>query len=278
MSTASRGNRSPRTAPASGRAPAGVHGAGGVCDAGGAAADAQRQARSQGAARAGGLRLAAGYLAPSTPEEILLCELVAELLGLERVGLADNFFHLGGDSISSIRLVSRARERGLSSHPGMCSSIPFWATSHSPHAAAPPSCRTSSPTSPKDRCQRPRLFAGSLHKTIRGRTSIKRCCCRPPHKLDETALIAALQALLDHHDVLRLRVSQDGGLLIPLAGAVRASSCLQRISLAGLAAAQRQEHCAAPSRTAQAASTLMQAKSCRPSGRTPSKTNPAGCS
>ena len=60
-----------------------------------------------------GTGLAADYVAPATPEETLLCDLVAELLGLARVGLADNFFHLGGDSISSIRLVSRAREHGL---------------------------------------------------------------------------------------------------------------------------------------------------------------------
>ena len=46
-----------------------------------------------------GSGLAAGYVAPTTPEEILLCELVAELLGIERVGLADNFFHLGGHSL-----------------------------------------------------------------------------------------------------------------------------------------------------------------------------------
>ena len=60
-----------------------------------------------------GSGLAADYVAPATPGEVLLCDLVAELLGLERVGLADNFFHLGGDSISTIQLVSRVREHGL---------------------------------------------------------------------------------------------------------------------------------------------------------------------
>src|SRR5690606_13449250 len=35
------------------------------------------------------------YVAPTTPEEVLLCRLVAELVGTERVGLADHFFHLG---------------------------------------------------------------------------------------------------------------------------------------------------------------------------------------
>ena len=58
-----------------------------------------------------GSGLAAGYIAPTTPEEILLCELVAELLGLERVGLADNFFHLGGHSLLATRLAAQIRSR-----------------------------------------------------------------------------------------------------------------------------------------------------------------------
>ncbi len=58
-----------------------------------------------------GSGLAAGYVAPSTPEEILLCELVAELLGLDRVGLADNFFHLGGHSLMATRLAAQIRSR-----------------------------------------------------------------------------------------------------------------------------------------------------------------------
>ena len=58
-----------------------------------------------------GSGLAAGYVAPTTPEEILLCDLVAELLGLERVGLADNFFHLGGHSLMATRLAAEVRKR-----------------------------------------------------------------------------------------------------------------------------------------------------------------------
>ncbi|HEV2147852.1 MAG TPA: non-ribosomal peptide synthetase, partial [Longimicrobiaceae bacterium] len=56
---------------------------------------------------------ASGYTAPSTPAERILAELWAELLRVERVGVHENFFELGGDSILSIQIVARARERGL---------------------------------------------------------------------------------------------------------------------------------------------------------------------
>ncbi|MGC7102160.1 non-ribosomal peptide synthase/polyketide synthase [Amycolatopsis lurida] len=54
------------------------------------------------------------YVAPRTEREQVLAEVWADLLGLDRVGVHDNFFDLGGDSILSIQSVSRARERGLS--------------------------------------------------------------------------------------------------------------------------------------------------------------------
>ncbi|WP_424887337.1 amino acid adenylation domain-containing protein, partial [Streptomyces sp. XH2] len=50
---------------------------------------------------------------PRTPRERILSDLFAELLGVAEVGADDGFFALGGDSIVSIQLVSRAREAGL---------------------------------------------------------------------------------------------------------------------------------------------------------------------
>ncbi|MFI6254232.1 amino acid adenylation domain-containing protein, partial [Streptomyces sp. NPDC051016] len=54
---------------------------------------------------------------PRTPLEETLGALVAEVLGLERVGVDDDFFALGGDSIVAMQLVARARAAGLAFSP-----------------------------------------------------------------------------------------------------------------------------------------------------------------
>jgi amino acid adenylation domain-containing protein len=47
------------------------------------------------------------FVAPRTPTESALAQIWAEVLHLERVGIGDNFFDLGGDSLLAIRLIDR---------------------------------------------------------------------------------------------------------------------------------------------------------------------------
>ena len=54
---------------------------------------------------------------PSAPEAVLAA-LVADVLQLEHVPLGDSFFELGGDSITSMEFVSRARAAGFAISPG----------------------------------------------------------------------------------------------------------------------------------------------------------------
>lgn len=53
------------------------------------------------------------YAAPATEVENQLAAIWGDVLGLEQVGVNDNFFKLGGDSIVSIQLVSALRSMGL---------------------------------------------------------------------------------------------------------------------------------------------------------------------
>ncbi|MBA6304369.1 non-ribosomal peptide synthetase [Colwellia sp. MB02u-14] len=54
------------------------------------------------------------YTEPSTEIESKLCEIWQSVIRLERVGIFDNFFEIGGDSILSIQVVAQANKQGLS--------------------------------------------------------------------------------------------------------------------------------------------------------------------
>jgi len=53
------------------------------------------------------------YIAPRTELEERLAAIWSQVLGVKQVGILDNFFDLGGDSIMSIQVVGHARRKGL---------------------------------------------------------------------------------------------------------------------------------------------------------------------
>ncbi|NNF13171.1 MAG: amino acid adenylation domain-containing protein [Gemmatimonadetes bacterium] len=57
------------------------------------------------------------YRSPGTPTEVALARIWSDVLGGIRVGLDDDFFELGGDSISAIRVAARAAKAGMTLDP-----------------------------------------------------------------------------------------------------------------------------------------------------------------
>ncbi|MCC6179261.1 MAG: SDR family oxidoreductase, partial [Chloroflexi bacterium] len=62
------------------------------------------------APEAGRIEQTTGYTAPRTSAETRIAEIWANILGLERVGIHDNFFDLGGDSLLLIRVHHALRQ------------------------------------------------------------------------------------------------------------------------------------------------------------------------
>lgn len=53
------------------------------------------------------------YVAPRNSKEEIIATIWQEVLGIESVGINDNFFALGGDSIIAIQFISRAKKQGI---------------------------------------------------------------------------------------------------------------------------------------------------------------------
>ncbi|MGO1056271.1 amino acid adenylation domain-containing protein [Crossiella sp. CA198] len=166
----------------------------------------------------------AGYRAPDTEAERVLCALFADLLSVARVGVDDSFFALGGDSILSVQLISRARAAGLSitardvfEHPTVAALAA--ATPATPAAAGDPIGLA--PATP------------ILHQvTGRGgdfdRFTQSAWLIVPPG-LPGDGLAAVAQSIVDTHDALRSRYTPGPVLEVLPRGAVTAASLVRRV-------------------------------------------------
>jgi aryl carrier-like protein len=61
--------------------------------------------------------LAGARIAPRTGMEVLLAELWRDVLDVQSVGVYDDFFEMGGDSMQCIQIVAAARARGVAFEP-----------------------------------------------------------------------------------------------------------------------------------------------------------------
>ncbi|MCP2339576.1 non-ribosomal peptide synthetase [Actinomadura rupiterrae] len=173
--------------------------------------------------------------APRTAEEETLAALFAEVLGLQKVGIDDGFFDLGGDSIIAIQLVSRARQQGLAISPRdvfQHQTVAELAAVAQPvgkgeqaEVEAPGAALGTIPPTPIMR------WFGRLYGPTADYS--QRMLLVVPPDLGLGRLTAALQTVLDHHDMLRLRAA-DGVFEVPERGSVDAGQLVRRVDVEGL--------------------------------------------
>ncbi|MGD1257808.1 amino acid adenylation domain-containing protein, partial [Mycobacterium seoulense] len=167
------------------------------------------------------------YRAPGSPVEEVLAGIYAQVLGVDRVGVDDSFFDLGGDSISSMQVVTRARAAGLA-------------------------CRTRDVFVEQTVARLARVVGvpdGDADPTDEGTGELpatpiirwlqevdgpvdqfnQTMVVEAPAGVTEADVLAVLQALLDRHPMLRLRMGDAGSLTVPEAGSVHAADCLHTV-------------------------------------------------
>ncbi|MFD6065630.1 non-ribosomal peptide synthetase [Amycolatopsis lurida] len=162
---------------------------------------------------------------PATEDERVLCGVFADVLGLERVGVEDSFFELGGDSISSMQVAARARREGISLTPRLVFEH------RTPERLAALAKETPAQTSTVD------SGVGEIPMTpvmlALGENAVRPGFAQArvivtPAEFDQNKLVKAVQALLDTHDLLRARV-ESGRLIVPEPGAVDAAALVTRV-------------------------------------------------
>ncbi|MFC9861629.1 MULTISPECIES: amino acid adenylation domain-containing protein [unclassified Streptomyces] len=172
---------------------------------------------------------------PATEAEKVLAEAFGTVLSLPEVGADDNFFELGGDSIVSIKLVSEVRKGGLVITPRDV-------FAHKTVAGLAAVARSVDELAPQD----PDAGIGEVPLTpmthwLRDHGGrIERfhqsVLLRVPAEVTLDTLTSAVGTVLDHHDALRLRLTERAGewsYAVRPRGAVDPSGCVGRVDIAG---------------------------------------------
>jgi aryl carrier-like protein len=180
---------------------------------------------------------------PRTALEEEIASVWRQALDVTLVGIEDNFFELGGDSLQCLVVVSRLAERGIRVTPKA-----FYANAtiaglasvaeqvERPTAVVDQTVRSGPvPLVPIQRFFLELDLEAAHHWNV---TALLRA-----DRLDAGAVERALQAILDHHDALRLRltlVPEDAAadaewrLEVMPRGSVAAEDCLRQIDVAGV--------------------------------------------
>ncbi|MDD1015718.1 non-ribosomal peptide synthetase [Pseudomonas rubra] len=147
------------------------------------------------------------YAAPQSALQQQLGAIWQAVLGVEQVGLDDNFFALGGDSIIAIQVVSRARQAGLQLSPRdlfqyqTLRSLEPWVGQQAQVEAEQGRVSGEVRLTP--------VQQGFFAQAMAGRSHWNQSLLLTPRQALLPALLnSALQQLLAQHDALRLRFEQ----------------------------------------------------------------------
>ncbi|MGV0051182.1 amino acid adenylation domain-containing protein [Mycobacterium colombiense] len=171
------------------------------------------------------------YRAPRDAIEQVLADIYAQVLGIERVGVDDSFFDLGGDSVLSMQVVARARAAGV-----LCRQRDVF-VEQTVARLAQVAVLLDGPAEDIDEGVG-EVVATPIMRWLHdfdGRVDEynQTVVVQAPAGVTEADVVVVLQALLDRHAMLRLRAEDTGdgdwSLWVPEVGAVDARTCLQAV-------------------------------------------------
>jgi non-ribosomal peptide synthase protein (TIGR01720 family) len=150
------------------------------------------------------------FVAPGNDREALLASIWASVLGLAEVGVHDDFFALGGDSILAIQIIARAQEQGLKLSPAQLFRLRTVAqTAEAAESTGPPSAEQGPVSGPVPLTPIQRwFFERGLVEPHHFNQAI---ALRSRSELSLAELRPAVAALIDHHDALRTRFAPEPG-------------------------------------------------------------------
>ncbi|MFF4732255.1 amino acid adenylation domain-containing protein [Streptomyces mirabilis] len=177
------------------------------------------------------------YREPRTDTEAIIVAAYADVLGVERVGVDDDFFAMGGDSLRSLQVVARARARGLhltTREIFECRTAARLAEVAAERRETLPRLEELEgggigpmPLQPVAR----QVFehGGGIDRFAMAMT------LELPPDIDADGLVVTLDAVLDRHDMLRAQLvpGYEPSLLVRPVGSVRAADLIHRVSCDG---------------------------------------------
>ncbi|VEG55906.1 peptide synthetase [Mycolicibacterium aurum] len=168
--------------------------------------------------------------APRSDHESILLDVVSAVLDIDGLGVDDDFFSLGGDSISSITVCARARKAGLHITPR-----DIFRRRTVAALAAVADTAASAPAPGDDTGTGPIALTPMLAETLHAQTPLtgfhQSMVLATPVGISETQLAELMAALLAAHPMLRARIDiTEAGWVLWVPETSAAASVLTRIA------------------------------------------------